>query len=52
METEDAKEQLSRRGFLGVGSAALAAAVGAQRVIRQANRVILEALRLEHQFVR
>lgn len=32
METEDAKEQLSRRGFLGVGSAALAAAVGALSV--------------------
>jgi oxalate decarboxylase len=29
METEDAKEQLSRRGFLGVGSAALAVAAGA-----------------------
>jgi oxalate decarboxylase len=29
METEDVKEQLSRRGFLGVGSAALAAAAGA-----------------------
>jgi oxalate decarboxylase len=32
METEDAKEQFSRRGFLGVGSAALAAAVGALSV--------------------
>jgi oxalate decarboxylase len=32
METEDAKEQLSRRGFLGVGSAALATAVGALSV--------------------
>ena len=32
MGTEDAKEQLSRRGFLGVGSAALAAAVGALSV--------------------
>jgi len=29
METEDAKEHLSRRGFLGAGSAALATAVGA-----------------------
>jgi oxalate decarboxylase len=29
METEDPKEQFSRRGFLGAGSAALAAAVGA-----------------------
>jgi len=32
METEDSKEQFSRRGFLGVGSAALAAAVGALSV--------------------
>src|SRR5271168_3419686 len=32
MESEDAKEQLSRRGFLGVGSAALATAVGALSV--------------------
>jgi len=32
IETEDAKEQLSRRGFLGVGSAALAVAVGALSV--------------------
>src|ERR1700693_2942308 len=32
METEDAKEQLSRRGFLGVGSAALTVAVGALTV--------------------
>lgn len=32
MGTEGAKEQLSRRGFLGVGSAALAAAVGALSV--------------------
>src|SRR5580765_4715154 len=32
METEDAKEQFSRRGFLGVGSAALAAALGALSV--------------------
>jgi oxalate decarboxylase len=29
METEEAKERLSRRGFLGVGSAALTVAVGA-----------------------
>jgi oxalate decarboxylase len=29
MEPEDAKERLSRRGFLGAGSAAVAAAVGA-----------------------
>ncbi len=32
METEETKEQLSRRGFLGVGSAALGAAVGALAV--------------------
>ena len=32
METEDAKEHLSRRGFLGAGSAALATAVGALSV--------------------
>ncbi len=32
METEDPKEQFSRRGFLGAGSAALAAAVGALAV--------------------
>src|SRR5579862_6549913 len=32
MENEDAKERLSRRGFLGAGSAALGAAVGALSV--------------------
>src|SRR5271156_744964 len=32
METEETNEQLSRRGFLGVGSAALGAAVGALAV--------------------
>ncbi len=32
MENDDAKHQFSRRGFLGIGSAALAAAAGSMAV--------------------